>query len=536
MKETKSEWSTEERLEELRGKLNLKERDNDAFFWYTQEQIGENDRLIKRLREDVKAKREILANCLNGDREVIITALHESPNDQLTYQRSTADKCIEEKNQDVFDQVKKLNSIKHEQNLYRKRVNELELTLNNLKRQEHDLARTNSRTNDDTSDQRTRILSTRLDKCMLKITSARYVNTTYKRLLAYLEKDSLSLPGRLDEVEAILEQQKTELSELRTIHCEARIACDSTRVQRGGLEKQIMNDKFVRDRKLTQVRRNQKQLQEAAEAFNVTGVIKPRTNDGTQKRTRQSAFTPARHIQKEALSHALNLLQGTVGASKVEDIAENFQCQLSRQEALLEEAEKLQAQREKLMAKVQKAEKLLHATTYNGSMDLIKSHQPEDVLQDKDNDLVFAHKHEEARLDMINRYISIVRNALDVFYKKACILDGALSKEEIQDEQKFTAVSSKFSNLAKMSKANLLAESGSNELCEDMVQKMLKGHNRRIEMPVEDDDIIPSTQRNGAETDEDDDQIFETNYCSRDEIKKKSENLINLAKPKKKQR
>merc|ERR1712241_518342 len=91
-------WSVEEQLEEFSGKLNLKERDNEAYFCASQEKISENETLIRHLRKDVKAKRIELARCLNGDQEVIISALHENESDQLTYQRSSADRCIEEKN------------------------------------------------------------------------------------------------------------------------------------------------------------------------------------------------------------------------------------------------------------------------------------------------------------------------------------------------------------------------------------------------------------------------------------------------------
>merc|ERR1712139_59885 len=260
-----AERRTEERLQELKGKLNLKERDNEAYFRYSQEKIHENDDLIGDLRQKVRQQRETMASCLDGDRTVIETALASQRLDVLTYNRATASKCIEEKNQDVFDQVKKLNSVQHKIRSNRTQIKELELTLKNLKTLPHRSERQNKTTGHDISDQRVRVLSTRLDKVLLKINSARDVNTTYKRLLSYLEKDSLSLPSRLDDLEACLEQQKNELSILRKIHGESKTANDTTKYVRRAMEDEIMNDKAVRDQKLSKVRRSVKQLNDEAE-------------------------------------------------------------------------------------------------------------------------------------------------------------------------------------------------------------------------------------------------------------------------------
>ena len=81
------EWSTEERLHELKGKLNLKERDNEAYFRYSQETIQSNEKLINELRQKVRQQRETMASCLDGDRTVIETALASQRLDVLTYRK-----------------------------------------------------------------------------------------------------------------------------------------------------------------------------------------------------------------------------------------------------------------------------------------------------------------------------------------------------------------------------------------------------------------------------------------------------------------
>merc|ERR1719454_997588 len=88
------------------------------------------------IKKSVYNKRRELARCLNGDRDVIINALQDSPKDQLTYQRASAEKCIQEKKFDVWDQVGLMNQMTHQKNMKQKRIEELTTYLNSLKAQE----------------------------------------------------------------------------------------------------------------------------------------------------------------------------------------------------------------------------------------------------------------------------------------------------------------------------------------------------------------------------------------------------------------
>jgi len=539
------EWSTEERLTELRGKLNLKERDNEAFFRYSQEKINEQDQLIKKLRAKVRHQREVMAACLNGDCEVINTALHETPLDQLTYQRTTAAKCIEEKNQDVFDQVKKLNALQHQTRSLQHKIVLLERTLKNKKEQslKGNVERRDKTTGHDCSDQRVRVLSTRLDKVLLKINSARYVNITYKRLLSYLEKDSLSLPGRLDELEACLEQQKCELSELRKIHGESRTASENTRYLRRDMEDSIMHDKNIRDKKLSGVRRNLKILNEEAEAHNTIVQTSKRgagKNRGSNS-ANMSQFTPEKIIQKEALSKALGMLKDSVGASSIDDIATNFETQLNRQKGLLSEAESFQTRREELLQRVQECEEGLKTATYKDSVTLGHAHDPEPDLAEQDQITVMRMQQLEDRIQSTQDTILRIRTAIEVFYKKACDIDTSLNKTDDNLLDMCSAISKNFGALVGKHD-NQLVHDDSAAVSDNLLLNLQDLENLRIELPKDDDDDVPrdpqakTTSAAGKSNmfGDDDDELVETQFFSRDDIKKKSNELVNKANPKKK--
>jgi len=543
-------WTLEERIEELRGKLQLKERDNEAYVAYCNQKLAENEVEIRELQKSVKGQQVSLARyCLNGDRDVILNALHENPVDQLTYQRTTAERCLAEKNQDVFDQVKKLNMVKHQHNMAQQKISELELTLSKLKAAGES---TSMKVNDpDTiSEQRLRILSTQLDKINLKINSARYVNHTYKKLLAYLEKDSLSLPSRLDQVEDILENQKYELTEIKKIHRDSKNSCDVTRLNRSNLEQTIMKDKHTRDRKLTNVRKNLKQLQDEADNFNMkTPAGTSRRNNRDKNKNleaeRESVFTHERGLQKECLETALYALQETVGASKVEQIAESFESQLARQNSLLNDAEQKQLQREKLINQLAQIDQNLSDTKYaNGEPDSSQSGD-----RDETQEATFAKTHMlQQDLDKLTEKIELIETAFDVFYKKTCSLDTSLWREEDNPDECMNRILSKFSAISKKYDQCLTHDTILGDKEETTLTTNIQARNVRIDIPSDDElgDVAGAPTRDGMQSgpattpgakamfDDDDDALVETTYISRDDIKKTSKELIYASQPKKK--
>jgi hypothetical protein len=574
-KEIKSAWSTgqstTEAIKDLKAKIALREKDDSSFLCTAKEIITDID--IKRtfLKNDISKKRRDLAKCLNGDKEVIITALHGSPVDQLTYQRCTADKCIAEKNQDVYDQVKKINSLKHIMNQKQQKIDELNLTLKNLRHQENRKAQQSSVPNsngqnsvscstDDESDQRIRILSTKLDKILLKINSARYVNTTYKRLLAYLEKDSLSLPGRLDNLECNLEEQKKELVDLRKTAQEAKHACENTRKQRSILENEIMSSKSIRDKKLTSIKRKLREIQDEAEKnLNLAPFMGNNNNsqrkrdhrgkntNGSDSSMRMSGFNNDRKLQKDALSAALHILKDTVGASKVEDIATNFESQLQTQTNLLTEAEQLQKNREELVIRLRNEEESLTLSTYDASLALEGSNNTDELLS-QDKGCLRSAKNITNQLSMMEMNIRTITDAINVYYRKACILKNIKCVEDMSYDNKMKLITDQFGNLARRNQTNLFSYSNVDMTSENTPDEKIQfdllvpEENKRVTLPDHLDDVAlaNSGQNGNAErTTEkqslfnDEDEELEGSYFSRDEIKKRGIELINQARPKK---
>merc|ERR1711990_102942 len=514
------------------------------------------------IKKSVYNKRRELARCLNGDRDVIINALQDSPKDQLTYQRASAEKCIQEKKFDVWDQVGLMNQMTHQKNMKQKRIEELTTYLNSLKAQEVVILGAGqlnamSSNNEDESEQRLRGLSTKLDKVLLKINSARYVNTTYKRMLSFLEKDSLSLPGRLDELEAHLERQKGELQELRQTAKEARTACDDTRKKRSIMEQEIMHDKSSRDKKLTAIRKNLRGLPEEADNFNLQPLNLNRKRDlasrgqGTaESSNRMTTFNNDRKMQKQALSSALDILKEVVGASKVDDISTSFEAQIHTQKELLDEAEKLSEVKKILIERLEKAEDTIKTSTYESSTNFendtsgTASVSPSKTVNLKDeSDNVSQITALESQIVLLDENIQKIVNAINVYYRKACVLSNSFHNEDLSYDQKINLVIETFSNLSMKYDTSSPIRIDSN-VSDKMARLLHNSSNTRIELPEEDEENGPSETRQTARGGEqggndksglfnDEDEEVETTFFSRDDIKKKGKEILNLARPKK---
>ena len=70
---------------------------------------------------------------------------------------------------------------------------------------------------------------------------------------------------------------------------------------------------------------------------------------------------------------------------------------------------------------------------------------------------------------------------------------------------------------------------------EDIANKIMTSRcNLRIELPEEDEDGGPSPSNSKVVADEDEDELIETSYQSRDDVKKKSDQLVQQRRPRKK--
>jgi len=354
-----------------------------------------------------------------------------------------------------------------------------------------------------------------------------------------------------------LENQKKELASLRITAKEARKACENTRKQRSTLEAEIMSDKSIRDKKLTAIKRNLREIQDEAENLNLAPLINRKKNNRAGQNTegsgRMTNFSNDRRVQKDALSAALHILKDTVGASKVEDIATNFESQLQTQQNLLNEAETLQKSREDLAIRLHNEEESLKTSTYDASIALESIGNTDDLKVDDRISLARARVLED-QVNCLDSNIRKIVSAINVYYRKASILKGTSCNEDLPYDSKMKVILEQFSLLSKRQQDRLIQEESHDLRRVSLVPKddsnienlqfdlLLAKDNRRIVMPeINEDGNTTIGGNNGGDqraTEKqslfnDEDEEIEAGYYSREQMKKKAEEIMALARPKK---
>jgi len=251
------------------------------------------------------------------------------------------------------------------------------------------------------------------------------------------------------------------------------------------------------------------------------------------------------------LSAALHILKDTVGASKVEDIATNFESQLRTQQNLLNEAESLQKSREELAIRLHNEEESLKTSTYDASIALESIGSTDDLKASDKISLARAR----ALQDHVNSLDSNIRkivSAINVYYRKACILKGSSCNEDLPYDSKMKTILEQFSLLSRRQHEKLLGQEEERKFSlvpkdDSNIEKvqfdlLLAKDNRRIVMPEISEDGNPAIGGpNGGDKRanekqslfNDEDEEIEAGYYSREQMKKKAEEIMAMARPKK---
>uniref|UniRef100_H2YHY4 Uncharacterized protein n=1 Tax=Ciona savignyi TaxID=51511 RepID=H2YHY4_CIOSA len=324
-------WTVQDRIDEVRGKLTLKQRDQAAYYTFSQNEIEENENLIRNLRAEIKEKRVQQMKRMNADEYVIREGFADDRESQLAMQKYTVAKAKTEKYEHVFDKASFLNSTRHEKRRKQRKIEELQFTLKDLK----SLAKSNE---EDKSSQRVRTLTTALDKMKMKYSSAKYIQRTYKQILFHMERDNLTLPGRLSNVEQNLQSIRTELkNELVQIQNDAKTAYDQTKVEKEHLETKILKGKRSRDANLAMTRKKFKKLNRDSQEKETRPrkrISHKMSNDSSEMVTKDGKYFWDKVKMFWATKRAMDKLQEQLCVSDPNNIALCFDRQIQKHKGL----------------------------------------------------------------------------------------------------------------------------------------------------------------------------------------------------------
>jgi len=330
------QWqSTQERVDELTGKISVKKRDNESMFKKQQEAIERNEEQISNLRVIVKEARQKLAKMMNKDFQVIEEALQGKRFTQLQCKRYDVDTAKKELNEDVCVEHKRLNHYIHQKECRMRRLEDLRLRLRDFNL----LQETNFEKEDH---KRLRLLMTKLDKMVTKRNTAKYIQSTYNKTLNKLNRDALTMHQHLDQFEVEVVNNQSELEDLKKIHKSAKTGQESARANRLTLEQDVFHNKQIRDKTLSETRKKAKESAQMPDISHSNRAPADILNVGQNKVKKQAMDRPSDKLA--SLTPVIRIFGNVTNTVTANDIPKAYKRQIENFDAMQEQAKKLEAE------------------------------------------------------------------------------------------------------------------------------------------------------------------------------------------------
>jgi len=330
------QWqSTQERVDELTGKISVKKRDNESVFKKQQEAIERNEEQISNLRVVVKEARQKLAKMMNKDFQVIEEALQGKRFTQLQCKRYDVDTAKKELNEDVCVEHKRLNHYIHQKECRMRRLGDLRLRLRDFNM----LQETNFEKEDH---KRLRLLMTKLDKMVTKRNTAKYIQSTYNKTLNKLNRDALTMHKHLDQFEVEVVNNQAELEDLKKIHQSAKTGQESARANRLTLEQDVFHNKQIRDKTLSETRKKAKESAQMPDISHSNRAPADILNVGQNKVKKQAMDRPSDKLA--SLTPVIRIFGNVTNTVTANDIPKAYKRQIENFDAMQEQAKKLEAE------------------------------------------------------------------------------------------------------------------------------------------------------------------------------------------------
>lgn len=406
---TRHQWqSTQERVDELTGKISVKKRDNESIFKKQQEAIEENEEKILSQRVVVKEARQKLAKMMNKDFEVIEEALKGKRFTQLQCKRYDVDTAKKELNEDVCVEHKRLNHYIHQKECRMRRLEDLRLQLRDFNL----LHESNFEREDQ---KRVRLLMTKLDKMNTKRNTAKYVQSTYLKTLNKLNRDALTLHKHLDQFEVEVVGNQKELEDLTTIYKSAKSGQESARTNRLTLEQEVYHNKQIRDKTLSETR---KRAKESAQMPDISTNRAPADilNVGTSKVKKTTGDRPSDRLAK--IQPAIRIFGNVTNTVAAKDIPKAYKRQIENYEAMVEQSKKLNKQLEAKKAVVEEAEKKMVDIKYNQKEQTAELERETEALTSKLAELELAEVRNEEKINVQTDVLMRVMDSINSLTEK----------------------------------------------------------------------------------------------------------------------
>jgi len=409
-----------DQIDEIKVKLSLKRRDNDNLFQKQAELVKKNEEKILEMRMEVKESRMQLAATLNSDQAVIQKALKdkEKPRMVQAYGRLDFRSAKTNLQGGISLLKKKYSHVSHQKECRMRRLQDLKLKYRDTQLLEH--------ANFENRDQQMlRVLSTKLDKMILKRNTASFINQTYKKTLTKLDRDALFIPNSIDDFEKLVKETGIELEDLKKIHEVAKAGQEVSRARRISTEKIFYTGKQERDRTLTELRKKVKANSEMPDV-DVKRTYQDLKDSAAHSKVKLSDMPSMKLAEMEPMIKMFSSLTNT---STAEEIPTAYKRQIQNHKQLVEISEKMKVKLDQALEKHDQLEKNLEDQRYHQTQQTLEAEQK---LKNIEDDIESANDSTEAKSESgqaLQNLVKLVDEGMASLAAKISSADGAFDKE-----------------------------------------------------------------------------------------------------------
>ncbi|XP_060071927.1 outer dynein arm-docking complex subunit 3-like [Ylistrum balloti] len=384
-------WSTSEQVDEVRGKLHLKERDAKAFYESSETKKIEFEQLIAKLRAENKLKRITLAKSIAGDEKVIRSVFQNRRKELLSMQRYTIAEAINTMDQKVCVASKRLNDLKYQRNQREERLSELCVTAKHTK--------TVSYTDYNVDREREiRRLQNEMDKARIKYEAARNISRRYEEIMMHMQEEVRNYPARLDLLEQIVGDASSELAVLHQMNEKAIKTSEESRKDLHVMEREMYQAKRARDMQLNETRKEVERRKETSERAEKRAKVNLIADTTDTKAARLQLEKAERQEKILELEMGFEKIKSAINVSDIDDVVMRV---LNQEETTrrikAQEKEKLRNKKELLREKY-KLNKIFEEVKFTSERQLARARQ---ILDDVEDNMAEKEKCREKTYDTL---------------------------------------------------------------------------------------------------------------------------------------
>ncbi|TFK01404.1 mitochondrial peptide methionine sulfoxide reductase [Platysternon megacephalum] len=357
-----------EQISELQNKIQLLEGDRKAFYESSQWTIKKNRESIQWLRQENKNLHKKLAAILAGDAQIIKGVFRDRAAEKALLKNKSGEGAIEVINHRLCEKINRLNDLKHQVEVRKRRLEELQLQYDSKVQEARGFQEVEE--GDVEAAKTLRQLENQLEKARLKVEEAEHVTGLYRQLKAHMQEQSLTAQTQLDALEAEILQLHHELHGLQAMNTEAQATRDAAKEQLQLQEDSVYRERYMRELKLTELKKQAEERRaqnERAERRALRERLPLQTEEllSDAQRSKGTGLR-ARQLLGTATEETFEKIKVATGVTNSREVVRRFLAQGDT----FQQLEQLTAQNEEALVQLREEEEALQAElqglTYSG--------------------------------------------------------------------------------------------------------------------------------------------------------------------------